>query len=586
MCHSSRGRLAVDLLGFEIENLFISEHFSWAYEGEGSRDRFHCCSIPKCGNYNKQREEASYVPKSLKTETNTTVETAAQPTPSKINDEEKALKKKLKKEKQKEKKNNAKQAMNKITAESNPTSKKPTSLESNDAKICEPIPTAATPTPTLTIPIITDMQEKENELPADNNNNNNNDNLDTENGEQGDDNDINFLIDAPVVPAFVQSTILGKNNTIKMMKKTDDKNKNKETNYVFGQNIPDDIDGFTSVKKGTKQVPVKFNKTPEGFGIEALKMIKNGIFPMAIHYLSRAIDLDPIDTRHYINRSFCYLRTGDYEKALGDIKFASEHFTDVAELAKAKCREGQAYCGLGNYQAAELAFENCLKLTPKCPYAKRELRRMQVCQMVSMGFNERNAILALQKCLNTADAINLLSTTMSTNESSYDSTESATDDEIYQSDEEEEISNESLLSKTLNYNPELRNESRLPESMATKLSRIQPPQRSESADRELKVIKTITPVVKPDPSINEMAIWVGNLTSHVTDAMLTKRFGKFGKITSIHRPMKQNSPIVYCFINFQTAAASKKALEEASLNGGNIDLDGYLLCLKPATAKS
>lgn len=60
---------------------------------------------------------------------------------------------------------------------------------------------------------------------------------------------------------------------------------------------------------------------------------------------------------------------------------------------------------------------------------------------------------------------------MTKNEGPYDSMESATADEIYESDEEEESSNESLLSIILKYDPNLLEELRATETIAPKISR-------------------------------------------------------------------------------------------------------------------
>lgn len=48
--------------------------------------------------------------------------------------------------------------------------------------------------------------------------------------------------------------------------------------------------------------------------MEAYDMILQNEKLIASEYLSYAVDLDPNDYRHYFNRSYCYLCTGQYKE--------------------------------------------------------------------------------------------------------------------------------------------------------------------------------------------------------------------------------------------------------------------------------
>lgn len=55
------------------------------------------------------------------------------------------------------------------------------------------------------------------------------------------------------------------------------------------------------------------NKTSEGFGFEAYKYIIEGKKDKGNELLTRALALDYFDVRHYFNRSYSQLCTGDYQ---------------------------------------------------------------------------------------------------------------------------------------------------------------------------------------------------------------------------------------------------------------------------------
>lgn len=170
------------------------------------------------------------------------------------------------------------------------------------------------------------------------------------------------------------------------------------------------------------------------------------------------------------------------------------------------------------------------------------------------------------------EAINHLAESAPTNSADVDSTGYGTDDEdeIFYSDSEDNPSNERLLSKMINYDPNTPEEPTIHEpppskdivklasesSIANFFSRVRrtciyvcmyiffhrpftQPLRAQSADRTLRIIKAVaTPVKtkKPNQSINDKAVWVGSIsTNAITDSMLQKRFGKYVKNKKIKK---------------------------------------------------
>lgn len=173
--------------------------------------------------------------------------------------------------------------------------------------------------------ISNDVDDKIDDIDIDNNSNNSN--LD---------NDIDEL--SLEHSAFVQSIVKQKskfkNNSIVK------NNKNSMDNIADSNNVnsidsSDDLQGFTVVKKviviyyllinyfywlfkiflflqDKNNRDINCNKTPEGYGKEGFRLIMKGQKADAIYYFTKAIKLNKLDIRHYINRSYCYLNVGSY----------------------------------------------------------------------------------------------------------------------------------------------------------------------------------------------------------------------------------------------------------------------------------
>lgn len=238
------------------------------------------------------------------------------------NDEEKALKRKLKKERQKEKKNCAKQMMDGATDKKNET------LD-NNCDPCEPeIPAMAT-----TITFATVIKEQKHEPPAADNNDDNSESENNDDNDTGNSDNIDFAIDAPVVPAFVQSMIHTKNNTIKMMKKANDNNKIKDTNLMSDQmSIADNSDGFTSVKKVTFK-----NST----------LIRHSLFSYYIKKMHAPIC-------HYNVRSFGNLVFELYSRSVWISKFFQSSIFRVQTLIEKSC--------ICFFSKNETQYGSCMKI--------------------------------------------------------------------------------------------------------------------------------------------------------------------------------------------------------------------------------
>ncbi|KAJ8407626.1 hypothetical protein AAFF_G00274830 [Aldrovandia affinis] len=117
-----------------------------------------------------------------------------------------------------------------------------------------------------------------------------------------------------------------------------------------------------------------------------------GQFDMAVTYFTDAIKHNPKEFRLFGNRSFCYEKMLQYDKSLidADITLAMS-----PGWIKGLYRRGRALAGLKRYCEAVLAFREVLKHDPTCSDAAQELMRVQIMQLMDMGFSREQSSNAL-----------------------------------------------------------------------------------------------------------------------------------------------------------------------------------------------
>ncbi|CAN6329738.1 unnamed protein product [Urochloa humidicola] len=99
-----------------------------------------------------------------------------------------------------------------------------------------------------------------------------------------------------------------------------------------------------------------------------------GEYLAAIYFYSRAMEKDPFDATLLANRSLCWLRQGEGDRALLDAqqcRMMSPHWS------KAWYREGTALSLLKDYKGAVDAFLQALKLDPASDEINKALRQME-----------------------------------------------------------------------------------------------------------------------------------------------------------------------------------------------------------------
>ncbi|XP_015585417.1 uncharacterized protein LOC107263091 [Cephus cinctus] len=357
---------------------------------------------------------------------------------------------------------------------------------------------------------------------------------------------------------------------------------------------------FVTVKKSKKPKYLleSGEHSSDVLGVHAYHLILQGNILEAIHYLNEAIQRDPNDIRHYINRSYCYLRQARYPLALSDARLIVKNSDNPREIARAFCRMGQAFYGMENYEESEKYFEKSINLNPGNPQVQRESLRMQVMKLVHMGFHEKAVVQCIERCSKTLvqewldqDVITLLTNDKTATGSNTSVTDSdCGDNDIYCSDDDERPSNARLLSKMISNRLKLYNEtssmdsysqssvagssSSIPHSNKAGTSGIKTASSKQTVPRVIKA--TASQFAQPPENfvINDKSIWVGNIPAKTTNAMLRAKFSKFGNVISVHR--RNND--TYAFINFSNSQSVRKAFAV----GHNCYINGVKVTIKTA----
>ncbi|XP_059211292.1 uncharacterized protein LOC131989931 isoform X1 [Centropristis striata] len=117
-----------------------------------------------------------------------------------------------------------------------------------------------------------------------------------------------------------------------------------------------------------------------------------GDFNMAVKYFTDAIRYNPTEFKLFGNRSFCFEKMLQYDKALTDAELS---LSMCPGWVKGLFRRGRALAGLKRYVEAAQAFREVLKLDSSCAEAAQELMRVQITQLMECGFTREQSSNAL-----------------------------------------------------------------------------------------------------------------------------------------------------------------------------------------------
>ncbi|KAK2896537.1 hypothetical protein Q8A67_011025 [Cirrhinus molitorella] len=118
----------------------------------------------------------------------------------------------------------------------------------------------------------------------------------------------------------------------------------------------------------------------------------SGNLEMAVKYFTDAIKHNPKEYKLFGNRSYCYEKMLQYEKALNDADIA---LSMNPKWVKGLYRKGKALVGLKRYYDARLTYNEVLKLDNTCKDAAEEMMRVQLMQLMEMGFTKAQSSNAL-----------------------------------------------------------------------------------------------------------------------------------------------------------------------------------------------
>ncbi|XP_041840854.1 tetratricopeptide repeat protein 31-like isoform X2 [Melanotaenia boesemani] len=256
------------------------------------------------------------------------------------------------------------------------------------------------------------------------------------------------------------------------------------------------------------------------------KFASVGDYNMAVKYFTDAIKYNPTEFKLFGNRSFCFEKLHEYDKALTDAELS---LGICPGWVKGLFRKGRALAGLKRYEDAAQAFRDVLKLDSSYAEAAQELMRVQIIQLMEFGFTREQSSNALIIHGTVNKALQVLS--------------------------------------KLNYRPGAVVNGSLPAAQVANVTGVSPvlsantssaligPAQSHSAPQKPLLSKPLGPALnipnvqsQSKPIHNQFLknnngnnqqppalfpVWVGNLIYPVTDATITNLFSKAGAVYSV-----------------------------------------------------
>ncbi|XP_016894575.1 tetratricopeptide repeat protein 31-like isoform X2 [Cynoglossus semilaevis] len=313
--------------------------------------------------------------------------------------QEKAQKKRLKKENQKKRKQLEREKQNTLKGEETKTDKEETKPEGSKATDEEPNKDKNT-TVKQSIP----------NTAAESNESEGND----DEGGQSDSCDFEEL---DINSTFVTKAILIAKRKMEQKPHPEKKEKKKtpvkerKLFPVKNNELPEVEEKFEQVSLSPHIPTIEDNiKRSTEHAVNGNKFASSGYFNMAVKCFTEAIKYNPTEFRLFGNRSFCFEKMQEYEKALIDAELS---LSICPGWVKGLFRKGKALAGLKMYEEAAQAFSEVLKLDSSYAEAAQELLRVQIIQLMEYGFTREqssNAIIihgTVKKSLEVLSQFNL-----------------------------------------------------------------------------------------------------------------------------------------------------------------------------------
>ncbi|TSW48774.1 Tetratricopeptide repeat protein 31 [Bagarius yarrelli] len=196
---------------------------------------------------------------------------------------------------------------------------------------------------------------------------------------------------------FVTNAAAIAKRKLEQQPKTDRKDKKVENNIKHGtahkNTSKSQIKNVSENVSEASDEPIKDNVTKSmELAVIGNKYAQTGNLDMAVKCFTDAIKHNPQEFKLFGNRSFCYEKMQQYEKALIDADIALSLNTT---WIKGLYRKGKALVGLKRYYDACLTYKEVLVLDSSCTDAAQELMRVQIMQLMDMGYTREQSSNAL-----------------------------------------------------------------------------------------------------------------------------------------------------------------------------------------------
>ncbi|XP_052428316.1 tetratricopeptide repeat protein 31 isoform X1 [Carassius gibelio] len=243
----------------------------------------------------------------------------------------------------------------------------------------------------------------------------------------------------------------------------------------------------------------------------------SGNLEMAVKYFTDAIKHNPKEYKLFGNRSYCYEKMLQYEKALNDSDIA---LSMNPKWIKGLYRKGKALVGLKRYYEARVTYNEVLKLDGTCKDAAEEMMRVQLMQLMEMGFTKEQSSNALilhgtvEKALESLSGLSGLSPVLAPGECKF---------------------------MSVKQNPQ-------PPAIF--------PLRPLPQHQPRPSMPTASPVHRHPPDL--FPIWVGDLVPSITEPKLYDLFRSVGHVHSVRVLQMRRC----AFVNYAKKEDCEKAIEE------------------------
>ncbi|KAK2899760.1 hypothetical protein Q8A73_012889 [Channa argus] len=292
------------------------------------------------------------------------------------------------------------------------------------------------------------------------------------------------------------------------------------------------------------------------------KFAASGDYNMAVKYFTNAIKYNPTEFKLFGNRSFCFEKMQEYDKALTDAELCLRLGPG---WVKGLFRRGRALAGLKRYEEAAQAFREVLKMDSSCAEAAQELMRVQIIQLMEYGFTREQSSNALiihgtvQKALEVLNKLNHRPGAIQ-NPSLLPA----------------QVANVTGVSPILSANtsstPAALHQS---QNVPLKNKPLGPVQNVSNVQSQAKAIPN--QVMKSSIEVNRtpmelFPVWIGNLIYPVSESMITNLFNKVGDVYSV-----KILTIKRCaFVNF----TKQEYCEEAIRRFHGFELNGMKIAVR------